>query len=324
MTNQIDKAPTGATHRYEHANNVDWYCQAEQGLYRWQQGSWCASVHKTIEDLANSCPLGRLVAIPAERAQPADDDLTWLVRMTGGALDPWCEYIARSGENSWACTRTLNLTLDKQRTWFTKAQYLERKAELQNKPSFADHPDAKCFVQMTGGGWYKNKSDVELVRSGSGATLTSLGVFEPICRGEVIGDWRDTLERRPEHTRAEMEVELVKAAFQPFTSIEDNQEQEMKQDNDWFERGELPPVGVECQAKLWDRDWATMTIKGYHENTVWAGTNLCILDKAEFRPIRTERDELIDVLKNTHAAHLTNLDMLASAILAAGFKRGDA
>lgn len=40
--------------------------------------------------------------------------------------------------------------------------------------------------------------------------------------------------------------------------------------------------------------------------------------------IHTERDELIDVLKNTHAASLTNLDMLASAILAAGFKRGAA
>ncbi|MND19422.1 hypothetical protein D3C80_97380 [compost metagenome] len=39
---------------------------------------------------------------------------------------------------------------------------------------------------------------------------------------------------------------------------------------------------------------------------------------------RTERNELIDVLKKTHAARLTNLDMLASAILAAGYKRGAA
>lgn len=41
-------------------------------------------------------------------------------------------------------------------------------------------------------------------------------------------------------------------------------------------------------------------------------------------PDRNEIIELIDVLKNTHAASLTNLDMLASAILAAGFKRGAA
>ena len=40
------------------------------------------------------------------------------------------------------------------------------------------------------------------------------------------------------------EANRLAQEFKPFTSIEDNQGQEMKQDNGWHERGDLPPVGV--------------------------------------------------------------------------------
>lgn len=93
-------------------------------------------------------------------------------------------------------------------------------------------------------------------------------------------------------------------------------------DAHWFERGELPPVGIVCQAKLWDRDWATMTIKGYHENTVWAGTSLCSLDKAKFRPIPSERDVLLSVIVE-EMNHYDTDGKLADAILAAGFSLRD-
>lgn len=73
--------------------------------------------------------------------------------------------------------------------------YYKVKARLQNKPSFADHPDAKCFVQTESGGWWKNKHAVDVkpcygLWSGSGE-------WEQVCSGRVFGDWRDTLEVRP-------------------------------------------------------------------------------------------------------------------------------
>ena len=46
--------------------------------------------------------------------------------------------------------------------------------------------------------------------SGKGYWL-STGESCMACRGKLLGDWRDTLEKRPEE-------------FKPFTSVEGNQE----------------------------------------------------------------------------------------------------
>lgn len=189
MSNQIDKAPAGATHRYEHANNVDWYLQAEHGLYRWQQGSWCASVYKAVQDLVNSCPLGRLEAIPAEPAQPVEGDLTWLVRETKGEWHGMATHIARDGADHylWACAIHLMAEYPNHH-WFGKAKYLECKAELQNKPSWKDAPEwALSVTQRVNGEWFWLGSTDQFKGPSSSSG----------CVGEIIGDWRDTLERRP-------------------------------------------------------------------------------------------------------------------------------
>ena len=163
--------------------------------------------HWGNEAPSNSVELRPGVAIiPANDNEPTisplaalTDELTWLVRITGGQLEPWCEYIARDGENSWACTRTL----DRERVWFTRAQYLERKEELQNKPRWEDHPDAKCIAQNSTKCWVKNVVTDEVVISqglwvnADHITRDNSQSWRIICTGEVIGDWRDTLERRP-------------------------------------------------------------------------------------------------------------------------------
>lgn len=198
MSNINDKAPAGATHRYEHANNVDWYLQAEHGLYRWQQGSWCASVYKAVQDLVNSCPLGRLEAIPAEPAQPAEDDLTWLVRETKGEWFGNSTRIARDGleDYLWAGPSVQKMVHRYPGYhWFTKEQYLARRAELQGKPSWAGAPEwVTHMAQCYDGRWL-------FLRCGELGTVTwkankILGPAGPF--GEVLGDWRDTLESRPE------------------------------------------------------------------------------------------------------------------------------
>ena len=154
--------------------------------------------HWGNEAPTNSVELRPGVAIiPANDNEPAisplaalTDELTWLVRITGGQLEPWCEYIARDGENSWACTRTL----DRERVWFTRAQYLERKAELQNKPSWDAVPNhANWLTQDAAGTWLWHSSEPEC-RNGMWVHSTTKGYA---AKGSVLGDWRDTLERRP-------------------------------------------------------------------------------------------------------------------------------
>ena len=129
--------------------------------------------------------------------------------------------------------------------------------------------------------------------------------------------WRDTLEKRPEE-------------FQPFISIEDNQEKAMKQDNKWFERGELPPVGTVCLYVVSDRLSAEVEI------TAHAKFGLCFVEVGKsgenyvsktaelhrFRPIRTERAVLLSIIVEEMNRYDTD-GKLADAILAAGFSLRD-
>ena len=90
--------------------------------------------------------------------------------------------------------------------WFTKEQYLERKAELQNKPSWKGAPEwAQYLVQNSIGLWtftrYEPRPnsaggwsmDRDVPRDGNRMCVN----VKDEVGGEVFGDWRDTLERRP-------------------------------------------------------------------------------------------------------------------------------
>lgn len=208
-----------------------------------------------------------------------------------------------------------------------KYQWLDRRAELQNKPSFADHPDAKCFVQDGYGNWLKNTltSHAEVVSDFWRATPSDGFVF--ICAGTIIGDWSDTLERRPEEFKPSIEeANRLVQEFKPFISIEDNQQQEVKQDNGWFERGELPPVGVECEilgAFEHYQKWTKCKIIAEHNGSIFAANERSWVNvkhgERKFRQIRTERDELIILIKAFRYT-LRSDGEVADAILAAGFK----
>lgn len=120
------------------------------------------------------------------------------------------------------------------------------------------------------------------------------------------------------------EANKMAQEFSLFTSIEDNQEREMNQDNGWCERGELPPVGFECEMKRIDGRWCKAVTVGKDSG----GRMVCELNdngvfyastsSAEsFRPIRTERDELIEIISSSL---LVTTEQVADAIIAAGFK----
>ena len=93
-------------------------------------------------------------------------------------------------------------------------------------------------------------------------------------------------------------------------------------DNSWHERGEFPPAGCECDIRhsCWNSE-------KYEKVTVAAITSEYVIVKyatfeqhymlkdISFRPIRTERDVLIEIIKKTDDTD----DRIADAILAAGF-----
>lgn len=198
--------------------------------------------------------------------------------------------------------------------WITKEQWLARRAELQNKPSWGSVGIEINFISQHEDGQWIGHS--EKPKEG-GECFECNCIVSIFGYGEVLGDWRDTLEKRPEQDE-----------FEPLVSVEDGKEQDMKQDNGWFERGELPPVGTVCLYVVSDRLSAEVEI------TAHAKFGLCFVEVGKsgenyvsktaelhrFRPIPTERDVLIEIIKKTDDTD----DKIADAILAAGFKRGTA
>jgi len=239
-----------------------------------------------------------------------ETDLDWLARNVhewpAGDHQPWCYVYWKGGQRavSGNC-----ITVIQPCVRVEMSEWLARRAELQNKPSWDAVPNhANWLTQDAAGTWLWHSSEPEC-RNGMWVHSTTKGYA---AKGSVLGDWRDTLEKRPEQDE-----------FEPFTSIEDNQEQEMKQDNGWFERGELPPVGVVCEAYI-DRpsQWIEAEIVAHKDGFAigWCKSVMkgCHGDKAsEFRPIRNERDVLADLIESH--GQMSAL-IVADAIIAAGFK----
>ena len=92
--------------------------------------------------------------------------------------------------------------------WITKAKWLARRAELQNKPGW-DHEAvpawATALAQDQDGEWKWLGDNVTQYVDGFTADK-----IRAQCKGVVLGSWRDTLEKRPEQDD-----------FVPFVSVED-------------------------------------------------------------------------------------------------------
>ena len=91
---------------------------------------------------------------------------------------------------------------------FNKDQWLARRAELQNKPSWGSHEFA-VIAQGGNGYWYGSNVSEEKFGHEELFCITGTG-WNYICDGIDLGDWRDTLEKRPEQDE-----------FVPFVSMEE-------------------------------------------------------------------------------------------------------
>lgn len=116
--------------------------------------------------------------------------------------------------------------------WITKSQWLARRAELQNKPSWEDAPEwAEWMAQDQCGEWWfydakpcGDGCEWDSAVHSDSATVASDGV--------VLGSWRDTLEKRPDASEMPSHSNQPKPStdipecaevkqFEPFFSAED-------------------------------------------------------------------------------------------------------
>ena len=74
------------------------------------------------------------------------------------------------------------------------------------------------------------------------------------------------------------------------------------QNNSWYERGDLPPVGCECSA-MCDGNWVKVEVLRHRVNN--SGMNVAavmncasfnVFWATDFRPLRTEREKAVDEL----------------------------
>lgn len=99
-----------------------------------------------------------------------------------------------------------------------------------------------------------------------------------------------------------------------------------QQDNVWFERGELPPVGTECEIDLGAKWRKAFVVGRNYTGRIVVEIDTCdfiVADGCTFRPICTERDKLVELIKTYRHTFRSDTEF-ADAILAAGFKRGAA
>jgi len=163
-------------------------------------------------------------------------DLDWLARNVHEWPDGKEECLVVKSKNPYPIWSVCKSSCG----WIERGEWLSRRAELQKKPSWAGHPDAKCFVQHLSGQWWKNVETCDVSPGFEGfwkANNIGNALWAYICQGEVLGDWRDTLEKRPEQTIADICREVTgenrhEEIFEPFVSVEDAKLTIMQSDGD--------------------------------------------------------------------------------------------
>ena len=154
----------------------------------------------------------------------------------------------------------------------TRCDFYACTRRLRNEPPWRYAPAwAVAKAQDADGWWYWYSTDqVEAFKHSweddKGGNLRRAG------KGEVIGDWKRTMELRPE-------------------------EKKVGSKDDWHEKGEFPPVGTECEV-FYDQDWMRTKVVGRDDNMIifidpW-GDELpykrMVFNSDYFRPLQTQRD----------------------------------
>lgn len=255
-----------------------------------------------------------------------------------------------------------------------KSEWLARRAELQNKPSWADAPewanwlaqDEEIDVKGVGGG--SDLSSAAVIKRLDEATQNVLAAvpalmdekysFEPEFMPVSVSNETVQLERpiavagTGNGSAAESAfligrvIDLLRTSVDHFSA---NELAELHQlcdaeltkrdaavcggqkylDAQWFERGELPPVGTVCLYVVSDRLSAEVEI------TAHAKLGLCFVQVGQsgesyvsktaelhrFRPIRTEREVAIEEMCNVAGLDGLVFGLVAGELYDAGYRK---
>ena len=134
-------------------------------------------------------------------------DLDWLARNVhvwpAGDHQPWC-YVYWKGGQRAVSGNCITVILPCVRV--EMSDWLARRAELQNKPIWDDAPEwAEWLAQHESGYWCWGSGPASIsVQEGAPVAWWSEKNQWSGKAGEVLGDWRDTLEKRPEGSMVSM------------------------------------------------------------------------------------------------------------------------
>ena len=153
----------------------------------------------------------------------------------------------------------------------SRAEFEECARRLRNEPRPEDAPDwAVAWAQDSDGEW--SLFSVKPLMGAEYWVRSLVGRHRLAGKGEVIGDWRDTLRLRPEGEKVENK-------------------------NDWYKRGKFPPVGTVCERQHGSA-WLQTKIVGWDGSkivftTPWGGYDSAIKKPSDFRPLQTERERWV-------------------------------
>lgn len=214
--------------------------------------------------------------------------------------------------------------------WFTMEEWQQERRKMQNKPSWSDAPSWAEFLAQSPTGsweWYSGKP----IAGASFWMHVDAEIYGETENhgGKVLGDWRCTLEARPEvivSNQTSATITAINAVGGEMTIT--------AQDNSWHERGEFPPAGCECLVKTSMDNWVKAFTVGLDIDGGMVVQfmefdipfNSC-LDPSYFRPLRTERgkaiDEMVKAITDDRIAPLYVQNM-AAKLYDAGYRKEQA
>ena len=196
----------------------------------------------------------------------------------------------------------------------TREEFNAAADRMRGKPDWKDAPVwAQWLAQDSYGDWYwYPRQENAPTQSIVGFVNKSAHRLKNACGGKVIGDWRNTLEKRPE---LKVETDITEnvqlgcgvSSVSLISSGESGRIMGFKFEpapvSPWFVAGELPKAGECCEYKFQNPDvsWQLVQVNYISAKhailTILEDGNECHADGfkvADFRPVRTDKEKVIE------------------------------
>jgi len=197
----------------------------------------------------------------------------------------------------------------------TKYEWQAKRDELSGQPKEWINDWARWRAQDKDGKWFEFNKKPLCQAVVNKWTNDSVDDVSKVSEGEVLSDWRETLEKRVMEDKEEWMVDVeCDQLFKP----------------EWVDG--LPPVGVKCEWTISEGSeyWQECEIKGYYKEQMWMddgtleGEDLtCHISYLKFRPIKSNKEkaieEMIDIINDNLTA-----GGIAVALYSEGYRKTEA